>query len=314
LKCARKNRFNLLFTIYVVIGNILSMKKLLLILLLSLSQVCFAVSSYVVLIPGAASSSGRIWIKGLSFFLGPIHQEEYFKHIKVELARSNFNVLVCPKNSDKDQRSLTDRALDCARYLRTFRGTFHIVGHSMGGLVARKLLDLPEVSSSIKSVTTISTPHGGTPLAGFALRHHENDTLMGKLLATFEFSPNKKAYIKDVTMLESGNSFISSLRNKASIPIYSISNYKVNFYNVAMEVTSRFLAAELREYYPNHSELNDGIVPTESAIFGYHLGTIEADHMESACILYSQQTAGCRKLLALLIPHLKWLTWGHLKR
>lgn len=46
----------------------------------------------------------------------------------------------------------------------------HIIGHSMGGLDARLLATDPAWSRRILSITTIGTPHLGTPLADVAAR------------------------------------------------------------------------------------------------------------------------------------------------
>jgi hypothetical protein len=276
-------------------------------------QSSFAKKSFIVLIPGAASSSSKVWIKGLNKVLGPIHQEEYYKYFGQQLVKNSIAYFVCPKEFDKDSRGLKSRAIDCAKYLYMIQtkepgSTFHLVGHSMGGLIARELLAFKQIAQSIKSVTTISTPHIGTPLAGFAIRHHQNNSVMGKLLGKFDFNPKKKFYLKDLVMLKRGNPFINSLKKHSKTPIYSISNYKVNYINnMAMGITSEVLTNELQSYYPEFSYLNDGIVPTESMIFGTHLGTIRANHMESACILYSQKTQGCESVLSILIPHLNWL-------
>jgi triacylglycerol lipase len=44
----------------------------------------------------------------------------------------------------------------------------HLIGHSMGGLDARMLLADPEWGQRILSLTTIGTPHLGSPIADFA--------------------------------------------------------------------------------------------------------------------------------------------------
>jgi pimeloyl-ACP methyl ester carboxylesterase len=61
---------------------------------------------------------------------------------------------------------------DCAEYLRpVFRdicdaasGRVHLAGHSMGGLVARRLLALHQ-PLNFGRLVTFGTPHGGSPLA-----------------------------------------------------------------------------------------------------------------------------------------------------
>ena len=60
----------------------------------------------------------------------------------------------------------------------TAEDRFHIVAHSLGGLIARQLLEQPGASSldwpsRVRSLTMLSTPHQGarTGLAAFACRH-----------------------------------------------------------------------------------------------------------------------------------------------
>ena len=68
--------------------------------------------------------------------------------------------------------SIEARAGALAREITAFRfpdpaGPIHIVAHSMGGLDARYLLhrDLAGLSARVASLSTISTPHWGSPIA-----------------------------------------------------------------------------------------------------------------------------------------------------
>jgi triacylglycerol lipase len=51
----------------------------------------------------------------------------------------------------------------------------HIIAHSMGGLDSRHLISSMQYAPKIASLTTISTPHKGTPLADVALGIQEGD-------------------------------------------------------------------------------------------------------------------------------------------
>lgn len=53
----------------------------------------------------------------------------------------------------------------------------HIIAHSMGGLDARYLISTLGYGAKVASLTTISTPHHGTPLADVALGLQEGDQL-----------------------------------------------------------------------------------------------------------------------------------------
>jgi triacylglycerol lipase len=47
----------------------------------------------------------------------------------------------------------------------------HIIGHSMGGLDARRMIVQEDMADKVASVTTIGTPHLGTSFADFGLEH-----------------------------------------------------------------------------------------------------------------------------------------------
>ena len=110
---------------------------------------------------------------------------EYFEHVVVALEERFRNrgrsavVHVCDVHPTA---SVCRRAAKLARMIATTAGNestpIHIVGHSTGGLdsrlVASPTARLPGVTSSdlawvsrLASVTTINTPHYGTPLAAF---------------------------------------------------------------------------------------------------------------------------------------------------
>lgn len=63
----------------------------------------------------------------------------------------------------------------------------HIVAHSMGGLVARAALADPDAAAATATVTTLGTPHAGTPLAMAAGR-----LLPGASLLIGEFMPGSR--------------------------------------------------------------------------------------------------------------------------
>jgi triacylglycerol lipase len=253
-------------------------------------------NDYILLIPGAASSGDQISLRGLSPVFGPIDEGEYFKFLKRELSLLGYKVQVCPKNSDGDQRGVSTRAFDCKVFIYRFQrknsgAKFHIIGHSMGGIVARKIIGSPTITKYIKSVTTISTPHKGSELASLAINNYDKSDYIGRFLRLIDFTPKSRKYLDDIS-LESN--YIERLKNPKNIPIYSISNYKTNNYNIPFNISSKYI-----------SSLNDGVIETSSMKYGVDLGTIEADHFESACILYTQKSRGCKKAFKLIVDHLQ---------
>jgi triacylglycerol lipase len=82
-------------------------------------------------------------------------------------------------NVDKYDTSLVRGAqwmdhIEARRADGTFRGV-HLVGHSMGGMDARFMAANLDPDGLIKTVTTLSTPHWGTPVADIALDLVDHD-------------------------------------------------------------------------------------------------------------------------------------------
>ena len=275
------------------------MKKISIILLL-ISLKSFS-ASLIVLIPGAASSGDQISVRGLTPVFGPIKEGEYFKFLNKSLNNAGFKTITCPKLRDRDTRDINQRAFDCKSFLLKYilqnpKVKFHLIGHSMGGLVARKLIDNRLFSRFVKTVTTISTPHKGAELANLAIDNHLKDSLVGHFVRLIEFTPEKRKYLEQLRSVNGESPYSQKLKNPRKIPVYSISNYKTNYYNGPLSISERYI-----------SQRNDGIIETSSMIFGEHLGTIQADHMESGCILYTKRSKGCKKVLRILLTHLNRL-------
>ena len=98
----------------------------------------------------------------------------YFRNIRTSLMRDGFDVR--HSNVDwagslvkraADLKSEVEAALQCCEAEKV-----HIVGHSMGGLDARRMLfdfQDEEFHKKVASVTTIGTPHHGSPVAEYLL-------------------------------------------------------------------------------------------------------------------------------------------------
>src|SRR5262249_54237488 len=77
------------------------------------------------------------------------------------------------------QLSLTSGVEERAGQLRDFlareaRGEpVHLIAHSMGGLDSRYLISKLNMAPRILSLTTIGTPHRGSPFADWGVRHLE---------------------------------------------------------------------------------------------------------------------------------------------
>ena len=99
--------------------------------------------------------------------LGPLTLTSYFRGIPEALRAAGNSVLVTRVHPIAGVEFRAERLGD--RILRAFpEEPVHIIGHSMGGLDARRLLTDPYWRKRVLSLTTIGTPHLGTYLADFA--------------------------------------------------------------------------------------------------------------------------------------------------
>lgn len=127
----------------------------------------------------------HVYLSPGMFGFAQVASYQYFEHIARAIERRfaqrgrNCRVLVCDVHPTA---SIRRRAIKLARMIHETAGQddqpIHIIGHSTGGLDARLVASpsvaLPGVTpdelsfiSRVRSITTMNTPHYGTPLAAF---------------------------------------------------------------------------------------------------------------------------------------------------
>ncbi len=97
----------------------------------------------------------------------PAEQVDYFKGIRSRLEENGF-VVSAPNL--RFAGSLDSRAEGLRNHVneviqRTGSPKVHIIGHSMGGLDARHMIVDKGMADRVATLTTIGTPHHGTPIA-----------------------------------------------------------------------------------------------------------------------------------------------------
>jgi len=158
------------------------------------------------------------------------------------------------------------------------KGKFHLIGHSMGGLVSRRVLKKYELADRCISITTLATPHHGSHLADWALGKICNSKKIKEkyLKAILHFFGNT-----DTILEELGTQYMKNVFNKEN-PI----DEKVNYFSLGFYIPSPLLKYTLNPYIFIANKLNkefgfpdnDGPVSTHSSIWGTHLGDFEGDH------------------------------------
>src|ERR1700722_19136719 len=116
--------------------------------LLLLASPGFASDSYVVLIPGSGSSGDEIYLNNLNWATPLLGGNKYFARLEQDLKDAGVTSWVCPDTEDNDSRTIEERASECVSDILAHEALgcgdgatrhVHLLGHSMGGLVARTL-------------------------------------------------------------------------------------------------------------------------------------------------------------------------------
>lgn len=166
--------------------------------------------------------------------------------------------------------SVAERAAQLAQAVRSIDARkVNVIAHSMGGLDARYAISALGLSAKVASLTTVGSPHRGTPLADLGTGFF-GDTL--KLRALFEKLGVDLAAFYDLTTARMA-------AFNASVP-----DAKGVFYGCYLghlpngpRGSSSLLWPAYRYLHGKAGE-NDGLVPVSSQSWGEVLGDIEADH------------------------------------
>lgn len=198
----------------------------------------------------------------------------------------------------------------------TRREKVHLIAHSQGGVDSRRVVSALGYASKVASLTTVASPHRGTPLADAAL--NAPDGLLnaaGQVLAWFigavDSPPNEGAWEQDgvesgpwdpqmvdaVTLLSTSGmaAFNEAHPDPEGLPIFSVAAYsnllpapalcdegvwpkpsRVDSMDPLLVGAGMYLSG-IDIFHPR---ANDGIVPTDSMPWGTFLGCVPADHLD----------------------------------
>jgi len=144
----------------------------------------------------------------------------------------------------------------------------NIIAHSMGGLDARYAITRLGLSKRVASLTTIGTPHHGTPIADLGTHLLGEKLGMRKLMDKLGW--DVQAFY-DITT-EQMDAFNQAVENVRGVAYGSY----VGKVNKKLKLNPLLLPTHV--YLNERAGENDGLVPASSQAFGDLLGTIEADH------------------------------------
>lgn len=152
----------------------------------------------------------------------------------------------------------------------------HILGQSIGGLVARALAARPEIGSRVRTILTMGTPHDGSTAALFGLEFAEKYPRWSKLFAAIGYDTRAKAEIFRNFTPESVRSF------NARFPAHPDVHHVCLLCEVDRASVSWPLLGIYEHLHPETSEgppKSDGFIPCSSqSAYGEVTGPFALDH------------------------------------
>lgn len=198
--------------------------------------------------------------------LGPV-KGQYFRGVEPRITQLGAKVYafrVRPSASVMARAEDLKRAVDAIDAKRV-----NVIAHSMGGLDARYAVARLGLSNKVASITTIGTPHRGTPLADFGT-------------GLWGVAPAAKKLLESMGLDVSGFFDLTTMRMRAFNE--DVQDVRGIYYGSwvasargGLLVMNPLLVPTWKLIQERAGE-NDGLVPVTSQQWGEVCGTIDADH------------------------------------
>ena len=188
---------------------------------------------------------------------------EYFKGIKKAL--SDLPVSLHFPNLPAGA-SIQSRADALSKSIRAIDAkTIYLIGHSMGGLDCRYYAHHHPEDQSIKRITTVATPHRGSPLADWTIHSRSPVAMMARYL----YGDG----IKELSCHACEN-FNRHITDRSDVEYHSYAAVRPDWE----------LPFWLWLLFSRHmgKQAGDGQVTASSARWGHFAGLIHADHLEAS--------------------------------
>jgi triacylglycerol lipase len=223
----------------------------------------------IILLPGFPDFTNL----GITFLHG-----RYFRDVPAMLQSRGFEVFnpeVGPFGTTENRARMIAAELESHGVFADERKA-HIIAHSAGGLDARYLVSPdaprgPQLGSRIRSITTISTPHRGTPIADLVNGGFKSSEAIIPILK--EKFPNLEDGVRGLTTLEMAD-FNKAVHNAEEVKYFSYAG--VLGHERILEGSIFAVTQPLFVF----DGANDGWVSFRSAHWGEFKATIRADHAE----------------------------------
>jgi triacylglycerol lipase len=190
---------------------------------------------------------------------------DYFPGVRERLEAAGNRVYVARVSPTA---GVAARAADLKRFLlrEVPAGSVHIIGHSMGGLDARYMIAKLGMESRVRSLTTVATPHRGSPFADWGVSRFGR--LVGPVLR-FVGIPHQAFYDLTTESCRRFNEVVPDVPG-------------VRYFSVAGRCERPWLGPEWLLPYrivDRAEGPNDGVVSVASATWGEHTEVWPGDHL-----------------------------------
>lgn len=203
---------------------------------------------------------------------------EYWIGVKNVLESKGCTILtakVPPFGSIEERAACLNKTLNLASTKLQKEGKipkFNFIAHSMGGLDCRYLISrIPkkEKNFDVASLTTLSTPHGGSEVADYVVRQYErvsdslNNTTPLLPMCYYQLTTYYAKYFNNITP------------NDPEVKYFSYGSYFSPKWYSSFSLTWSIIN------YATHGEPNDGMVTVKSSHWGKYMGTLpNTDHLD----------------------------------
>ena len=224
----------------------------------------------IVLVHGATTKGSRLQVGFLDF-------GEYFRQIKGFYEATGTPVYVAELSTDG---SIGERAAVLKNFIETeTKGKMvNIVAHSLGGLDARYAATILHCNQ-IASITTIGTPHRGSPVADWAVRQSKRGTLWYWTFRLFGYDIDTRRFIPEITTFSMENLFNPRVPDLPDVKYFSVvtsASFDRGTMSYLLWFPARWLEGE-KNGLSAHG--HDGLVPLDSQIWGKEILRVELDHL-----------------------------------
>ena len=239
---------------------------------------------------------------------------EYFWGVKAELEEAGYDVYVTvvdPINSTYERASQLIPQLE-EIFKETGARKLNLIGHSQGGLDCRAVVSQYGWGDRIASVTTIATPHRGSPMADLAAGAYDL-TQIGQDVA--EAAVDIYGWLLGREGDQDLGPIVHHLTDEYMIDVFNPENpidprvayFSWNGHTCGAiepdcsdewdgEIVSPFLAPTYRALQLMGEPNNDGLVTLDSAMWGEFLGELPGDHLDEVGLLFGSGMRGLHHL------------------